>query len=116
LTDLSKYGNIKSGRKILPDFLLYSRGCLIMGQGFNGDKGVTTASQEILTVPASHNVPNYYYELSFLNLQACTVKINGGNPIPLDPEQGVETDANDAKIYSLVVVESGIDFKWFGKY
>jgi hypothetical protein len=87
-----------------------------MAQGYNGGKSTSTANQEILPLPSGWNVNRQYYEFSFLNTQACTIKINGSGPIPLDPEQGLQIDANDSKIYSLVIVEAGIDFKWFGKF
>lgn len=80
------------------------------GKGYDGNRAVSTANQEI--VPAS----TQFYKFSFLNTEVCTVKINGGKSIPIDADQGVQTDDNDAPIFSFVIVESGINYKWFGKY
>ena len=88
-----------------------------MAQGYDGDKGVSTANQEILPIPSGWSFQRMYYELSFLNSEPCTVRINGSSDlIPLDAEQGIQVNSNDAKVSSIVIVEAGIDFKWFGKY
>lgn len=89
-----------------------------MGRGYNGGSGASTANQEILTViDAAWTKPRgEYYEFLFQNTQPCTVKINGSSPIPLDAIQGIESDINDAVITSFVIVEAGINYKWFGKY
>lgn len=89
------------------------------GRGYNGGQGISTANQEILTIiDATWTKPRgEYYELSFLNTQACTIKINGSSSaIPCPANVGFEMDENDAEIKSFVVVESGIDYKWRGKY
>lgn len=89
-----------------------------IGRGYNGDRSVSTANQEILTViDATWTKPRgEYYEFSFQNTQPCTVKVNGSAPIPLDAIQGIESDVDDAVITSFVIVEAGINYKWFGKY
>jgi hypothetical protein len=89
------------------------------GLGYNGDKGTTsTANQELLKVINAQWTysKGRFYEFSFMNTQACSVKINGGSAIPLLAEQGVSSNENDALIDSFVVVETGIEFNWFGKY
>lgn len=85
------------------------------GKGYDGDRTVSTANKQIVVPPAG--VTNYkFYEFAFLNTQACTVKINGGKLIPLDADQGVKITDNDAPVSSFVIVEAGINYKWFGKY
>lgn len=87
------------------------------GKGVNGDRAVSTANQEILTViDATWTKPRgEYYEFSFLNTQACTVKVND-KLVPLDANQGFELYRDDVDVTSVVIVESGINYKWFGKY
>jgi hypothetical protein len=86
--------------------------------GYNGDRQVSTENQEILTIidPSLTFPRGIYHEFSFLNNEACTVKINNSSPIPLDADQGVQINRDDTKLYSFIIVESGINYKWFGKY
>lgn len=86
--------------------------------GIRSDKGVSTANQEILPVidPGWSNPKGKYYEFSFFNYQECTVIVNGKDKNVLDAEQGFQIDSNDALIKSVVIVEPGIEYKWYGKY
>lgn len=84
------------------------------GIGYDGNIGTSTANQE-LVINRNGWTDFGFYEFSFLNSQDCTVKING-NSIPLSVDQGVQIDADDAPIKSFIIVQSGIDYKWFGRY
>ncbi|MBX4152351.1 hypothetical protein [Paenibacillus lautus] len=86
--------------------------------GIRSDKGTSTANQEILPIidPGWSNPRGKYYEFSFLNTQACTVIVNGKDKNVLDANQGFQIDENDAQIKSIMIIESGIDYKWAGKY
>ncbi|MFK7678841.1 hypothetical protein ACI3ER_12425 [Bacillus sp. Wb] len=90
------------------------------GSGWLGSPSITTSTANKELVPASPaqwvNVKLGFYKFEFRNLQACTVKINGGNPIYLDAEQGFVSGAEDATIYNFVIVESGIQYQWVGAY
>lgn len=88
-------------------------------KGIRSDRGTTSsANQEILPIIDSKwNSPRgKYYEFSFLNSQACTVIVNGKDRNVLDADQGFQINENDVTIDSIVIVETGIDYKWFGKY
>lgn len=84
-----------------------------MATGYNGGKGVSNAKQELL---ANSKNPRKYYEFSFLNKQECSVIVNDSDPIPCPAGVGFVADANDAKISSFIVLESGIEYTWRGKY
>ncbi|MGM0807506.1 MAG: hypothetical protein ACQET8_22635 [Bacillota bacterium] len=89
------------------------------GNGYLGSSGIqtSTANKEVVTLPKSANGSTLpFYKLSFLNLQSCKVKINGGNPIYLEQDQGFEMNESDAPIYSFVIVEAGIQYQWIGAY
>lgn len=90
----------------------------MISQGIRSDKGVSTANQEILPIIDTNwsSPRGKYYKFSFLNTQACTVIVNDKDKNVLDAEQGFQIDENDAVIKSVVIVESGIDYKWSGKY
>lgn len=91
-------------------------GEILMANGYGGNKGTSTAKQDILASNGLTFSPDYY-ELSFLNDTDCTIIINGSvNSIPLAANQGVMIDSNDKKINSIVIVEAGVGYKWFGKY
>jgi hypothetical protein len=52
----------------------------------------------------------------FVNIQACTVKINGGDPIYLEAGNEFEVDREDPFITSFIVVESEIQYYFSGIY
>ncbi|MNK77589.1 hypothetical protein D3C87_971950 [compost metagenome] len=83
-----------------------------MGVGYNGGRGRSTDNQDIL----SDFPKRKYYKLNFINAQACTIKVNDSNPIPCPAQLGFSMDVNDAGVYSLVIVEPGIDFEWRGNF
>lgn len=86
--------------------------------GIRSDKGTSAANQEVLPIIDSRwSAPRgKYYEFSFLNTQPCTVIVNGKDKNVLDADQGFQINDNDAIIESVVIIESGIDYKWSGKY
>lgn len=90
------------------------------GSGWLGSSAITTSTANKELVPPSPagwvNMKLGFYKFQFRNLQACTVKINGGAPIYLDAEQGFVSDSEDATIYNFVIVESEIQYQWVGAY
>jgi hypothetical protein len=85
------------------------------GKGFYGIGGTSTANQELVASLIGWTEKPQYYKFSFLNIQACNVKVNG-NPVYLRANQGFESDLEDADIKSFIIVESGIDFNYIGAY
>ena len=90
-----------------------------IGVGYLGTDSIKTSTANLELVPekqANWTQGYKFYKFSFINKQACKVKINGGNPIFLDAEQGFEMGVIDALVHSFVIVESGIDYQWIGTY
>lgn len=107
---LSKISNLS---KIQPSevILMHER----KGKGYDGGSGTSTANQQIIINPTDWTFYDLY-EFSFMNEQACTVRVNGSNPIPCPANVGFEISENDAPLTSFVIIESGIAFVWRGKY
>jgi len=79
----------------------------------------STSNMEILPEKPQGQTYNYeFYVLSFMNDQACTVKINGSEPIYLRAGQGFNFESknyyDNVSITSFVIVEVGINFNWVG--
>jgi hypothetical protein len=92
-----------------------------IGSGFVGTNAIktSTANVEIIQTLKPTTYPKNtfeVYKISFMNDQACTVKINGGNSIYLRALQGFETDVTDKEIYSFVIVEAGITYSFVAAY
>ncbi|WP_182004768.1 hypothetical protein [Priestia aryabhattai] len=91
-----------------------------LGNGWLGSSAITSSIANMELVPPSPsnwmNMKLGFYKFELRNLQACTVKINGGSPIYLDVEQGFISNSEDAMIYSFVIVEPNIQYQWLGAY
>lgn len=92
-----------------------------LGNGYIGSDSVKTSTSNQEVIPSPHAQLNWttkynLYKFSFMNLQPCTVEINGGNPIYLEAEMGFEMNHIDTPVYSFVIVESGISYYWLGAY
>ena len=91
-----------------------------MGNGYLGSESLITSTENYEVVP---NTPDgwsderySFYKFSFINKTDCTIRINGGNPIFLEKNQGFEANKGDAKINSFVIVEPDVEFNWIGAY
>lgn len=90
-----------------------------IGNGYIGTDDVKTsnANEDIIpSTPQGWSIGYHFYKFSFINKQPCHVKINGGEQIFLDSNQGIDTDVYDALINSFVIVESGIEYQFIGAY
>lgn len=56
------------------------------------------------------------YKLSFINYDPITVKINDGEPIFLDAEQGFECEKGDQVIKSFVILTENVRYSWIGAF
>lgn len=91
----------------------------LTGSNYNGSSALQTSTenQQILPLPPSNwTIKLSYYKFSFMNDDACTVKINDGDPLYLRARQGFNSDARDAAIWSFVVIEPDITFNWIGAF
>jgi len=89
------------------------------GSGYIGSPGVqiSNSNHEVVPTPPSTWSNGYsFYKFSFKNTQSCRVKINNGDPIALDAGDGFEMDEIDAPIWSFVIIESGIEYKFIAAY
>lgn len=91
-----------------------------MANGYLGSEGLLTSTENLEVVP---NAPESwtderytFYKFSFINKTACKVKINGGEPIYLEENQGFDSGKEDAKINSFIIVEADVQFNWIGAY
>jgi hypothetical protein len=76
---------------------------------------ISTEMDEIMPNPPASWTYGYSFEsFSFINKTACTVKINGSEPIFLDVEQGFEAH-EDEPVSSFVIVEAGVEYQWIGR-
>lgn len=82
-----------------------------IGTGFVGSSAIqtSTANQELVAGKP-------FYRMSFLNKADCTIKINGGDPIFLEEEQGFDSSERDVSIESFIVVTEGIQFNYIAAY
>lgn len=91
-----------------------------MANGYLGSDSVLTSTANLEVVPKapeSWTDERYsFYKFSFINKSNCTIKINGGEPIYLEKNQGFECGKEDAKINSFVIVEADVQFNWIGAY
>ena len=92
-----------------------------IGSGYIGSASLETsvANVEIIPTPPSSlgwTINYKLYKFSFINTQACTIKINNGDPIFLQANQGLNIDQNDKEITSLKVCENNVNFSWVGAF
>lgn len=85
-------------------------------------------SEELLTSVAGENIipegeenwtysPIRFKDFAFMNTTDCTVKVNEGKPIFLKANQGFQYMGNDKNyIDSFIIVESGIEYQFIGRY
>lgn len=91
-----------------------------------GSKVLTKSSENEEIVPNKPNnwsVDLKFLEFSFMNSQDCHIILNGNsrlgneeNKIFLRANQGLNIDKDDVDVESFVIIESGIDYNWVGKY
>ena len=87
---------------------------------------ITGSSTQLTSIVNDEVVPNapvdwinaYYafYKFVFTNDIACTIKINGGDPIYLAANQGFTIEKGDLVVTSFVVVTVGVKYTWVGYY
>ena len=91
-----------------------------MANGYLGSSNLLTSTANLEIVPNTpigwSNKRYSFYKFSFINKTTCRVKINGGEPIYLEENQGFESDKEDVKINSFIIVEPTVDFNWIGSY
>lgn len=89
------------------------------GSGYIGSPALQTsvANQEIIPPKPNNWVLGYQlYKFSFINTEACTIIINGGDPIYLRANQGFAIDQNDKKITSFKIVEDNVTYNYIAAY
>jgi len=78
----------------------------------------SVANTQVIPVPPVDWVNAYYafYKFVFTNDIACTIKINGGDPIYLAAGQGFTVDKGDLVVTSFVIVTANVKYTWVGYY
>lgn len=91
-----------------------------MGNGYLGTSEIlTSVANEDITpnTPDNWTFDKYkFYKFSFINKESCRVKINNGNPIYLEANQGFESARGDQAIEKFVIVDASIPYSWIGTY
>ena len=91
-----------------------------MGTGYLGSAKLETSTANLDIIPAKPakwTLGYNCYKFSFMNPdKACTVKINGGNPIFIDAGVGFNMDQYDAPIRSFVIIEPDIKYWYIATY
>ena len=87
---------------------------------------ITGSSTQLTSSANDEVVPNapvdwinaYYafYKFVITNDIACTIKINGGDPIYLAAGQGFTVDKGDLVVTSFVIVTANVKYTWVGYY
>lgn len=89
------------------------------GRGYLGSKKIesSVANENIIPEPPeSWSMKYLLVKFSLMNYEACTIRINEETEVFLGAGQGFNTDRDDSKIYSIEILESGIDYNWVGAY
>jgi len=78
----------------------------------------STANQEIIQQhkPSGWTITIEAYKFEFKSLQDCHIKINDGASIFFEAGYEFIVDISDISVYKFVIVESGIQYKYFGTY
>ena len=92
-----------------------------IGSGYLGSSSLETsvANAEIIPTPPSSlkwTIGYKLYKFSFINTQACTVKINNDNIIYLQANQGLNIDQNDKEITNFCICEDNVNYTWVGAF
>lgn len=92
-----------------------------MGSGFIGSDDILITSKtmtEIIPIePKSYPYAKCHcYKLSFINLKPCHFVINENSRFYSDALEGWESTEIDAEIYSFIIEEENIDYKFRGAY
>ena len=75
------------------------------------------ANEEIIPLaPSNWTMPYKLYKFSLMNNSDCTLIVNNETEIFLQANQGFATGETDARIASVKIKESGIEFNWIGAY
>jgi len=91
--------------------------------GYYGSSSWQTsvANAEILpSPPVSWTTPYNFHKLSLFNKADCTLIVNGNDSVPIfvpaNMGFGISPDDGDLVIWSLKIIETGIQFTWVGEY
>lgn len=88
--------------------------------GYFGSASVltSTANKELIQQhrPSGWGANINAYWFSFDNVQDCTVKINGSGAIFIAAGEGFKIDPQFDPIYSFVIVEADITYRYQGSY
>lgn len=90
-----------------------------MGGYYGTDKIETTTDENTELIPKkkSNWTINYSFKDLYLdNKTDCTIIVNDGDPIFLEAEDGFQINKTNTPIRSLVIVESGVSYKWSGNW
>ncbi len=90
-----------------------------IGSKFIGSNQVMTSveSQEIIPpAPSNWTMPHTLYKFSLMNYNDCTLIVNEEVELFLKANQGFNTNEVDARIFSVKIKESGVQYNWIGAY
>ena len=90
-----------------------------LGYGYLGTSRVETSSanQEIIPAsPSDWTVKYQIHKFSFINYDETNVIINGTTNILLGVNEGFEMSYQDAPIYSFVIVNPNVRYKFIASY
>lgn len=83
----------------------------LLGTGlYSTQKSISVAGKEL--IPNDHR----FYELQFIPDEDCNIQINNAITLPIIGKVGLETRRMDLEIFSLKIIESGINYAMAGKY
>lgn len=76
----------------------------------------STANEDIVSKYLPNEEVPIFRTLSFLPKQVCTLIINNGTPIIINPELGLELNDRFRYMRSVQIVEAGIDYYFLAGY
>lgn len=90
-----------------------------MKSRYKGSSSVLTsaANEEVVPeAPSNWTLGYRFYKFSFINKNACVIKVNNGEEIYLETEQGFESDKDDQEVGSFVIVTPDTQYTWIGAW
>lgn len=86
---------------------------LYIGSGVVGTATPTESTAAIELVPTT--VDNFK-KIVFKNVDICTIKVNGSDPIYLAANQGYQTEIGELLISKFVIVEADVTYTFYATY
>lgn len=91
-----------------------------LSRGYFGSNSMKTSTENVEIIQ-QHKPKNWIgsfqaYKFTILNKAPCTIKINNGDPIYLEPWQGFTMSESDMPISKFEILEKDVPYNYIGAY